>query len=100
MENRFTEFVFENQDLTADRGLGNMQLLAGARERTGFSDRANDFQLPQVHQEPLGWSAYMRARHESTSEDSFDRWAAMVARALPGCVRSPLPDNLRPSRCQ
>jgi len=49
MKDRLPELFLEDEDLTADRGLRHMQLLAGAGERTGLSDRANDFQLPQVH---------------------------------------------------
>jgi hypothetical protein len=49
MEHRFAEFVFEQQDLAADGGLRDVELVACRRERARVSDGADDFELPQVH---------------------------------------------------
>src|SRR5678816_1040850 len=69
MKDRFAELVFEEEDLAADCGLGNVKLLTCCSEGSGLRDRPDDFQLPEVHE-----SAYMRARHESTCDDSLVRW--------------------------
>ena len=55
MEDRLAELVFEQQDLAADGRLGDVQLFAGGRERAGFGNGADDFELPEIHE-----SAYMR----------------------------------------
>src|SRR4030095_11252729 len=65
MKNGLAELVLEDEDLAADRGLRNVQLFSGGRERAGLGDGPDDFELPEVHA-----SAYMRICHESTPEHS------------------------------
>jgi hypothetical protein len=48
-EQRLPELVFEEEYLPADRGLRDVQLLPGAGERPGFRDRAQNFELPEIH---------------------------------------------------
>ena len=49
VEDRFAELLLEQQDLPADRRLRHVQLFAGGRERAGIGNRADDFELPQIH---------------------------------------------------
>ena len=83
MKDRLAELVLEDQDLPADRGLGDVKLFAGGGEGAGFSDGPDDFQLPQVHE-----SAYMRARHESTCDDSSRAMEGSVRQRGPGAFDS------------
>ncbi len=46
---RFVQLFFEQQDLSADGRLRDVQASPRAGERTGLNDRAQDFQLTQVH---------------------------------------------------
>src|SRR5262245_10610226 len=48
-EKRFAEFLFEKENLTADGGLRHVQLPPAGRERSGFGNGLQDFQLAQVH---------------------------------------------------
>ena len=48
-EQRLLEFFFEQQDLTADRRLRDVQPRAGGGERTALGNRAQDFELSQIH---------------------------------------------------
>ena len=43
------QFLLEQQDLTADRRLRNVQLRAGRGEGTRIGDGADDLELAQVH---------------------------------------------------
>ena len=49
MKDRLAELVLEQQDLTADGGLGDVQLFARRGERAAVGDGADDFELTQVH---------------------------------------------------
>ena len=49
MEDRLSELGLEEQDLTADRRLRNVQFLAGGGKGTRIGDGADDFELPEVH---------------------------------------------------
>jgi hypothetical protein len=40
---------FEEQDLAAHGGLRDVQLFAGARKGAGLGDRAQDFELSEIH---------------------------------------------------
>jgi hypothetical protein len=44
-EQRLAELFFEQQDLAADRRLGDVQLASARRERSGLGDRLKDFEL-------------------------------------------------------
>ena len=46
---RLAEFLFEQENLPADRRLRHVQLAPTCRERTGLGDRLQDFELTQVH---------------------------------------------------
>ena len=50
---RLAELLLEQQDLAADRGLGDVQLPPGGRERAGFGDGLEDFELSKVHEQVL-----------------------------------------------
>ncbi len=50
MKDRLAELVLEEKDLPADRRLRDVQLFAGGRKGAGFSDGADDFELPQIHE--------------------------------------------------
>ena len=43
------ELLFEQQDLAADGGLREVELLAGARERAGLRDRPQNLELSKIH---------------------------------------------------
>ena len=51
-EQLLLQLLFEQQDLAADGRLRQVQLLPGARERSGLRDRAKYLQLSQVHARP------------------------------------------------
>ena len=48
-EQRLAELFLEQQNLPADRRLRHVQLSAARRERSGFGDRLEDFELAKVH---------------------------------------------------
>src|SRR5262249_40211280 len=48
-EERFVEFGFEQEDLTADGGLGDVKAAAGAGEGPRLGHRLENLQLSQVH---------------------------------------------------
>ena len=48
-EQLLLQLLFEQEDLPADGRLGEMELLAGAGERSGVGDGAQDLELPKVH---------------------------------------------------
>ena len=48
-EDGLAQLVLEEQDLAAHRRLRDVQLFAGARKRAGLGDRAQDFELSEVH---------------------------------------------------
>ena len=48
-EQLLLQLLFEQQDLPADGGLRQVQLLAGAGERSRLRDRAQDLELSKVH---------------------------------------------------
>ena len=62
-EQLLLQLLFEQQDLTADRRLRQMQLLARAGERSGLRDRAQYLQLSQVHASPPVPPLFCRVRH-------------------------------------
>ena len=73
VKDRLAELVLEDQNLPADRGLRDVQLLPGGSKGAGLSNGSNDFELPEIHE-----SAYMCLAHESTLEDSSresKRWS-------------------------
>jgi len=43
------ELVLEQQDLAADRRLRDVQTCTSTGERAGFSNRPDDFELPEIH---------------------------------------------------
>ena len=49
VEHRFAELRFEQQHLTADRRLRDVELLAGGGKGSRVGDGPDDFELPQVH---------------------------------------------------
>src|SRR5205823_1168707 len=53
MKDRFAEFLFEQQDLAADRRLRDVELLARGGEGAGVGYGADDFELPKVHASKL-----------------------------------------------
>ena len=54
VKHRLTELFLEQQNLTADGGLRDVELFAGGGEGPGVGDGADDLELPQIH-----GSAYM-----------------------------------------
>ena len=85
MKDRLAELLFEQQDLAADGRLRDVQLFAGGRERAGIGDRADDFELPQIHA-----SAYMLPyvmNHLRRFDDS--RCVALGSSAARRPLRSP-----------
>ena len=48
-EQLLVELFLEQQDLAADGGLREVQLLAGARERSGLRDRPQNLELSKIH---------------------------------------------------
>jgi hypothetical protein len=48
-EQRLVELVFEQQNLTADGGLGEVEVPARAGEGASLRDGAEDLELPEVH---------------------------------------------------
>src|SRR5207253_9561714 len=46
---RLPELLFEWRDRTADCRMRDMQLQTGCRERSGFGDRLDDFELAKIH---------------------------------------------------
>ena len=48
-EQRLLELLLEQQDLPADGRLGDVQARAGRGEGPAFGDRAQDFELSQIH---------------------------------------------------
>ena len=49
-EHRLAQLVFEEQDLAAHRRLRDVELVPGAGERAGLGNRAEDFELPEIHE--------------------------------------------------
>jgi hypothetical protein len=68
MKDRLAELVFEEQDLTADGGLGDVKLLTRSREGSGVGDGADDLELPKIHA-----SAYIRNAHGFNGTDTCRR---------------------------
>ena len=48
------QLLFEQQNLAADGGLRHVQAGPGRRERTGFRDGLDDFELPEIHRPIVG----------------------------------------------
>jgi hypothetical protein len=61
-EHRLVHLLLEEKNLPADGRLRHVQLPPGARERSGFGHRLNDFQLPQIHQRMISDYCMIEAR--------------------------------------
>ena len=84
MEDRLAELVFEQQDLPADGRLRDVQLLARRRERAGFGDGADDFELPQIH-----WSEAYITRYAWTQPNRMTNIAVRALRQSDAPCRDP-----------
>ena len=60
-EQRFLQFLFEQEDLAADGRLRDVHQPGGSRERAGVGDGLDDFELAQVDGEKYATSCVLRS---------------------------------------